>query len=332
MSGWTRSDIVGTLAQGGLAGLALGGISPAQALGAATPPGRLAGVVALNDAGTVGDGKADDTAAINRALKQAAALPNGAIVYAPPGIYRTLGGHVISPRLQLVGSGVGATTFRHLGPGSCFTLTAPGVTEQRIGIADLSIVGSDSSGATAVEFRDVSFGAWARLVRVRDYRDGIAFLVQNVAPGQYSEGVTLLGCSSSNNARGVVFRRQNGTNSFKGFYAEQFACNIPAHGTGFDFGVDGTSQIIVYNAYFHGHIWFNKHEGNIGWDVGQKAILRDGQAWMSGEGSSPTSLSMRNRAGGTVALFGQWWFGQIPHEVDPRRTRIGPVTSGSLHA
>jgi len=105
---------------------------------------------------------------------------------------------------------------------------------------------------------------------------------------------------------------------------------VPASGTGFDFGVGGDSQIIVYNAYFHGHIWFNRYAGNLGWDIGAKAILRDGQVWMSGEGSSPTSLSIRNRSGGLVTLFGQWWFNDIPHDADRRRTKIGPLTGASL--
>jgi hypothetical protein len=232
--------------------------------------------------------------------------------------------------MQLLGAGVGTTTFRHIGGGSCFVLTAPGVTEQRIGIAGCSILGNGGKQAVGVEFRDVAFGAWAHLVRVRDYRSGIGFLLNNYASEQYNEGVMLLGCSSSNNQKGVAFRRVNGTNSFKGFYTEQFGCNVPAFGTGFDFGVGGGKEIVVYNCHIHGHIWFNRHERNIGWDVGSRAILRDGQAWMSGEGSSATSISIRNRRGGVVNLFGQWWFGEIPHRANLRRTRIGPLVESTL--
>jgi hypothetical protein len=234
---------------------------------------------------------------------------------------------------MLLGCGVGATTFVHTGRGSCFVVTGPGVTEQRIGIADCSIIGSDAQAAVGLEFRDVSFAAWARNVRIRDYRAGIGFLLNNHSPGQFTEGVMLLGCSSSNNRTGVGFRRGMGTESFKAFYTQQFGCNIPAFGVGFDFGVGATDKVLVYNCHIHAHLWFNRRERNVGWDVGETAILRDGQAWMSGEGSSRTSISIRNRKGGQVSLFGQWWFGRIPHDADMARTRIGPfIGSAALGA
>ena len=329
---WTRRDVVGTGTQSLLAGFGLTAVAAGQLGDASVAAAALPGIVSLTEVGAVGDGKTDDTAAIRKAFRRVAASPSGGIVYAPPGIYATRGGHVIRPRMQLLGAGTGATVFRHIGERSCFILTGPGITEHRIGISGCSILGNSAKTAVGVEFRDISFGAWARLVRVRDYLAGTGFLLHNVAPRQYCEGVMLLGCSSSNNRTGVALRRLNGTNSFKGFYTEQFACNVPASGTGFDFGVGGDSQIVVYNCCIHGHIWFDRHERNIGWDVGANAILRDGQAWMSGEGSSKTSLSIRNRQGGSVTLFGQWWFNQIPNDADLRRTKIGPLTGAALGA
>ena len=325
----TRREIVETGAQGLLGSFALGAALPLRA-GAGAGEAAMPGVITLAQTGAAGNGKTDDTAAIAEAIRRTSVLPRGGIVYAPPGVYRTSGGHVLDPYVQLVGAGVGSTVFRHVGNNSCFILTAPGVTEQRIGIGECSILGNGGASAVGVEFRDVSFGAWARLVRVRDYRSGAAFLLHNNGKGQFTEGVTLTGCSASNNAVGVQFRRTGGTNSFKGFYCEQFGCNVPASGTGFDFGVGGELEIVVYNACFHGHIWFNRNARNVGWDVGAKAILRDGQVWMSGEGSSPTSLSIRNRSGGRVTLFGQWWFGQIARDVDRRRTAIGSLSGANL--
>ena len=326
----TRRDVVQTGTLGLLASLGLTAAAAAQVGNPAVAAPGLPGVVSLSEVGAVGDGETDDTAALERAFKRVASAPAGGVVYAPPGTYKTRGAHVLRPHMQLLGAGVGSTVFRHTGAGSCFMLTGPGITEQRIGIAGCSIQGNGGKQAAGVEFRDISFGAWAQLVRVRDYRAGIGFLLNNFAEGQYNEGVMLLGCSSSNNATGVAFRRVNGTNSFKAFYTEQFGCNVPAFGTGFDFAVGGSKEIIVYNCHIHGHIWFNRHQRNIGWDVGAKAILRDGQAWMSGEGSSPTSLSIRNRRGGSVTLFGQWWFNQIPHHADLRRTKIGPLPDATL--
>ncbi|MFN0154655.1 MAG: glycosyl hydrolase family 28-related protein [Gaiella sp.] len=327
MTAHSRGDFVGLGAQ------LLGGVGVALAARPGAKPaaaGRLPGVVSLRDTGAVGDGRKDDTAAIRRAFKRLGELRHGGILYAPPGEYITRGGHVLRPWTQLVGAGVGTTLFRHVGAGSCFTLTGPGITEHRAGIGELSIQGGSAPGAAGVEFRDLSFGAWARNVRVRDYKAGIGFLLNNFASRQYNEGVMLVNCSSTNCATGITLRRVGGTESFKGFFTSQFGCNVPAGGRGFDFGVGGELPILVYNCELHGHIWFDRNENNIGWDVGARALLRDGSAWISGEGSSKTSVSIRNRAGGQVALFGQWWFNQIPHAADLSRTKIGPLTSASL--
>lgn len=66
-----------------------------------------------------GDGSTDDTAAINAAIAAAnaylapSASQRGAIVYFPPGIYRTLAGltSITGNGVQLVGAGIGASTI-----------------------------------------------------------------------------------------------------------------------------------------------------------------------------------------------------------------------------
>lgn len=64
--------------------------------------------------GATGDGTTDDTAAIRDTIGAAAATTPRSIVFFPPGIYRTTGGYDLNglDGLQIVGSGVNATTIR----------------------------------------------------------------------------------------------------------------------------------------------------------------------------------------------------------------------------
>jgi hypothetical protein len=105
---WTRrADGQAVLADlSGSTGSALVGyISSATGATSRTVQAKLRDFVSVKDFGAVGDGVADDTAAIT------AAIGSGALqIYFPPGTYNTSGGHSLNGRngLQLIGAGVGA--------------------------------------------------------------------------------------------------------------------------------------------------------------------------------------------------------------------------------
>lgn len=276
-----------------------------------------AGVAVTNSA-------AQNKIAIDAALADAALDPRE--VWLPRGVLATLGGHVIPYKVTVRGQGVGATEIDHSGDNVCWTLTQPGGTEQRQGVADMTILGNAGAAAVAIEFRDISFGPWAERVRVRGYTAGVAYLLHNFAAGQFVEGVVLDNCASSGNLIGIRFKRTDGTSSFKGFSTRQFACNVPTGGTAFDFGVglDGSHAIVVYNADIQAHVWFaGGASSGTGWDVGANATIRDTRVFVDGEGAgSGGTNSIKNSVGGVVSVTGIWAFGQILSDIDPAKTLV----------
>jgi parallel beta-helix repeat protein len=102
--------------------------------------------------GALGDGAADDTAAINAAI---AALPAGGVLYFPPGRYITSGGHTLSAACMVIGHGRNQTYnssaqlyLKNSANADMLTLAATGIT-----IRDLAIYGNkanQSGGARGV--------------------------------------------------------------------------------------------------------------------------------------------------------------------------------------
>ena len=118
------------------------------------------GWTSVKDYGAVGDGSADDTAAITAAI---AALPNPGVLYFPPGTYKTSGGFTISTPCIVLGCGGGGgktlnyqggnQTVPHISQIQCTSQTAVLFTVSVSGVQfhDLSLVntyaGTPSAGA-----------------------------------------------------------------------------------------------------------------------------------------------------------------------------------------
>src|SRR3990167_3760470 len=82
--------------------------------------------------GAVGDGTTDDTTAINSAVTAALAASYGAVVYFPPGRYRTSTGITVAMGAGGHPDGVGGVTIQGAGVGSSELLGDAGVTTLKI--------------------------------------------------------------------------------------------------------------------------------------------------------------------------------------------------------
>src|SRR3990167_115247 len=82
--------------------------------------------------GAVGDGTTDDTTAINSAVTAALAASHGAVVYFPPGRYRTSTGITVAMGAGGHPDGVGGVTIQGAGVGSSELLGDAGVTTLKI--------------------------------------------------------------------------------------------------------------------------------------------------------------------------------------------------------
>jgi hypothetical protein len=257
--------------------------------------------------GALGDGSTNDTAAIEAAIVAANAATNGGLIIAPPGNYLTTGAHTaIDDKVAIIGHGVGSTKFTHSGNNSCFKLNAPGVTNERVGISDLLVVGNSGNAACAVEIRDVNFGAWLTRVRATDYTGYGAILINNFASSQFTEGVTLDGVSTSNSKFGVAFHVASGTSSFNATHFKNLQINVPASGTGIAVcTLSGSAAGLLYNfTWDNVQIWFDNTASNFGIDIGASSTIRDGRIWVHGEGASGTTTAVRVGAGSTFVHTG----------------------------
>jgi len=142
--------------------------------------------------GAVGDGVADDSNAINSAI--AAAATPGGIVYFPPGIYRTLGNHVLDGRVSLVGAGPSATSIVVANPsaGFGFQLTLAPAANRFHAIANMAL---SASGATGGSMFDVP-AAGARVLFYNLHLDGTNFTlpIVDLAPNSSTTEVLCGDC------------------------------------------------------------------------------------------------------------------------------------------
>ncbi|WP_446218778.1 glycosyl hydrolase family 28-related protein [Micromonospora sp. IBHARD004] len=136
-----RALVRGGALAAGLGTAALGGAAAAGGLG---PDGT--GIVNVRDHGAAGDGSADDTGAIQRALD--AVRDGGGIVFFPPGTYLT-GRLTLRSRVHLRGSGGDATILK-LRPGANAAIL------ESDGFARLTGTGS-GEGVTLFSIRDLAF-------------------------------------------------------------------------------------------------------------------------------------------------------------------------------
>ncbi len=117
---------------------------------ATTVQAKLRETVSVTDFGAVGDGVADDTAAIQATITRVTAA--GGIVHFPPGTYKILGTITIAAgKITLQGSGRDATNLLFAnGSSDCIVMNSGTTQLYRSNIYDLTVTGSSKTGGRAL--------------------------------------------------------------------------------------------------------------------------------------------------------------------------------------
>ena len=148
-------------------------VIPEHSLADWTTAGVVGGIptypagVDVRDHGSVGDGTADDTAAINAAI---AACPDESAVILPEGVYLVTSTINVSKAIVLRGQGPDATVVRHSHDRAGITLT-PGA--DHAGIEDLhleTVYPFENMGGTKISFSGVE-NSWVKNIETSGYTD-----------------------------------------------------------------------------------------------------------------------------------------------------------------
>jgi len=133
------------------------------AAGGSDPTAVHQGDLVLNvkDYGAVGNGATDDTAAIAAAFSAAGSAAYGALIYFPPGYYKTTGGHVLPANASVQGAGMQSTSVELTGSSNfCFKIGPAAIVgspapEYVNKISSLKIIGQSASQSAT------QTGVWA---------------------------------------------------------------------------------------------------------------------------------------------------------------------------
>lgn len=188
---------------------------------------RFADVLNVKDFGARGDGKADDTAAIQAALNAAATSGSGVkTVFAPAGNYRVPSGIVIPERGYLLGAGANTTTFTCAGAVTCIAMgTSDSIYTYKRILENVTIAGS---GTTALHLQGSLLSTVSRVTVSGTWTDGFVF---DTTWGSAFSDLSTSGATISNRCfvAGKVFNANRADN----WYTSNFsAVNIAVDGTG----------------------------------------------------------------------------------------------------
>ena len=163
--------------------------------------------------GAAGDGTTDDTAAINAAIASAAV--KGGVVYLPTGTYATSATLVITADgVYLLGDGMGATIVKPATGALFDVISTPipasagtaGFIRNFIGVASLTIDGSNMTGTTAGQGNGIHFYG-VRYSRIYDVNitavPNFGILLDGDATN-FSYGIHVRGCRIINGAAGFM--------------------------------------------------------------------------------------------------------------------------------
>src|SRR4051812_92519 len=169
-AGMVRRSFIGWA---GKAAAAIATVGVARRAGAQTPSTttsmRWQNVRAY---GALGNNKADDTAAIKRAIA-AAISTRQYVVYLPAGDYRIAGTLTMSDVVSFVGDGLDATVIRHRGAGTAISLVGTARAQvAKTNIRDMSIFGDGTNSDVGLALSFAPYGCYQNL-RVYGFRTGV---------------------------------------------------------------------------------------------------------------------------------------------------------------
>jgi len=230
--------------------------------------------------GAVGDGVADDTAAVTAALA-AASSAGGGIVHFPPGTYKTTGGHTVPAKTIVRGAGLNSM-ISHSGNNTCFLVNTGGAGDLTLAVTfeKLRIVGNSGASGIGIDIQD-SASTVLRDVRIEAYTGGVGLRLHNVS--FWTEQTDMLNLDLTNNAIGMQFRRETGSSASFGYTrASDFFINCQAGQMGIDVGNSGIAGIDIYNADFTGFIHLAGNNGT-GIKVGAGQVWGTSRLFIRGE-------------------------------------------------
>lgn len=187
-------------------------------------------------------------AAVTAAIAE---LDGGGVVRMPPGEYTFTGTVNVPQGVHILAYGA---VIDHTANGVAFSLRHADAfsTEWRGSVRGFVLGGNSGASAVGVDIGN-SWGAAVIDATIIDYTAGRA--VRQFNETNWSEGTFLSNLMLRNNAIGVEFFRDGGTDSFAYQRWQHVDISVPEDGVGIDFGGTGGDPIYVYNCDFDVTCW-----------------------------------------------------------------------------
>jgi hypothetical protein len=249
------------------------------------PAGTLAGYHTPQQFGAVGDGVADDTAAVQAAITAAGttgAVGKGGVVYFPPGTYNCAAALYYYPNTMWTGAGVSASVLKltqELWPGGSalaahFVLPAPGATfganiwrcsNMLMQGPGVPVVGSANTPCKTTGIR-ITNGMFLDNLNLQNFFAGYDIT------GDHNK---FYGVYSHSNYYGLEYPDDENTFGNNGFYSCNFAGNMLA---GIHLGGHGSSQADFFSECHNGFspVAIFKTDYQNGWDGSGNPVYTGG--------------------------------------------------------
>ena len=254
----------------------IGYINSGSGAVARTVQDRLREKVSVKDFGAVGNGTANDTAAIQAAITAAAARGNGgATVYFPAGTYRINSGITFTTGIILEGDSEKGTILKYYGSGSAIASTTPTTRTYYMGVTRMTVentggaglIGLDLSAVNRSEFTQLQIKDFPTTVKITSPAVGAsyAYALYNrfynvLAEGNTTKGFHLAGASTNAHTfNSCQFNTETTATNAVGWYIENSNGNqvMACHA---DFGATGSKF-----AYISASLGAGASDGNVFW-------------------------------------------------------------------
>jgi len=285
-------------------------------------------LVAVDAHGAVGDGVADDTAAINAAIAALNSSGSRVLAFSGGRNYKTSGGHVLPVGTTVL---VNGATITHTGNNTCLSFNQSGGfnIDKPTGIHKLRLIGN--SGASAVGVENGNNWGWRIDGDIDGYTNGVGLRMNNKV--NWTEGYDINSVKIDDCKVALQFRRdQAGGFSFGYGRIRNLAINVPANGIGIDLGGDSPDDVYLYSSDIEANIW---PQGNnaIGVRVGPTVNTDNVRVHIVGEvpsNGSFTGLSgLKSTEGGTFRAYGHFRIKDAPNNVTGACRILAAAPSGA---